>query len=124
MAIKIKGLNHYAIAVLDLEKSITFYHEILGFDFLTRPDFDFKGAWFDCGNGISLHLIQDKNVIAQNSDSRKLHFAFSVFDVQQTKELLMKSGIQILKDIKPIPDGMLEMFVADPDGYLIEFTNA
>ena len=124
MAIKIKGLNHYAIAVLDLEKSITFYHDILGFDFLTRPDFDFEGAWFDCGNGISLHLIQDKNVLVQNSDSRKLHFAFSVFDVQQTKELLMKFGIQILKDIKPRPDGMLQMFVADPDGYMIEFTNA
>ena len=124
MAIKIKGLNHYAIAVLDLEKSINFYHDILGFDFLTRPDFDFEGAWFDCGNGISLHLIQDKNVIVQNSDSRKLHFAFSVFDVQQTKEQLIKFGIQILKDIKSRPDGMLQMFVADPDGYMIEFTNA
>jgi catechol 2,3-dioxygenase-like lactoylglutathione lyase family enzyme len=124
MAIKIKGLNHYAIAVLDLEKSIAFYHDILGLDILTRPDFDFEGAWLDCGNGISLHLIVDKNVAMQNSGSRKLHFAFSVVDIQQTKELIIKLGIQILKDIKPRPDGMLQMFVADPDGYMIEFTNA
>ncbi len=78
MAIKIKGLNHYAIAVLDLEKSITFYHYILGFDFLTRPDFDFEGAWLDCGNGISLHLIVQEHVQIISSGSRSLHFAFEI----------------------------------------------
>ncbi len=122
MAIKLKGLDHYAIAIGNLERSLTFYHDILGLGILPRPDFDFEGAWLDCGNGISIHLIVQEHVQIISSGSRSLHFAFGVEDIQTTKKILTTYGIQIIKDIKPRPDGILQMFVQDPDGYFVELT--
>ncbi|HLO54882.1 MAG TPA: hypothetical protein VK169_11375 [Saprospiraceae bacterium] len=33
-----------------------------------------------------------------------------------------EKGVEIAKDIKQRPDGILQMFVKDPDGYFLEFT--
>lgn len=122
MEIKIKGFNHYAIAVADIDKSVAFYHDILGLDILSRPNFDFKGAWIDCSNGIEIHLIEHDKKINPDSGSRKLHFAFGVDDLFSTKEYLINKGVQIIKDIKARPDGVLQMFIQDPDGYYVELT--
>lgn len=89
---------------------------------LPRPDFDFDGAWLDCGQGIALHLIVQEDIIVKNSSSRKLHFAFSVSDIQKAKKHLITSGICIAKDIKERPDGIFQMFIQDPDGYYVELT--
>jgi catechol 2,3-dioxygenase-like lactoylglutathione lyase family enzyme len=123
MAIRLKGIDHYAIAVTNLERSLSFYHNILGLSILTRPNFDFQGAWLDCGNGISLHLIVQPEVKVVISGSRDLHFAFAVDNLASTKDILIKSGVDIIKDIKPRPDGVLQLFIKDPDGYFIELTS-
>ncbi len=122
MAIKVKGFNHYAIAVSDVDKSIAFYHDILGLGMLLRPNFDFKGAWLDCGHGIAIHLIEQNGKITPDSGSRQLHFAFAVDDLISTKTYLLSKGIPIIKDIKARPDGVLQMFIQDPDGYYVELT--
>lgn len=122
MAIKIKHLDHFAIAVHDLSSSLNFYHDILGLGILPRPNFDFEGAWLDCGDGISLHLIEQVDTAPIFSGSRHLHFAFAVDDLMATKEILNGAGIVIAKDIKPRPDGVLQMFIQDPDGYFLELT--
>ena len=89
---------------------------------ISRPLFDFEGAWFDIGNGIELHLIEDTEHSVNFSSSRSLHFAFDVKDIFVTKKYLIEKAIKIIKDIKPRPDGPLQLFVKDPDGYFIEFT--
>jgi catechol 2,3-dioxygenase-like lactoylglutathione lyase family enzyme len=122
MAIKIKSFNHYAIVVADIDKSVAFYHDILGLDILSRPIFDFKGAWLDCGHGIAIHLIEQNEKITPDSGSRRLHFAFAVDDLLATKTYLLSKGIPIIKDIKSRPDGVLQMFIQDPDGYFVELT--
>lgn len=122
MAIKLLGLNHYSIAVIDLEKSLSFYQGVLGMDLMPRPDFDFDGAWLDCGQGISLHLIVQDDIIINQSGSRQLHFAFEVSEILLARDTLIRQGIHIVKDIKPRPDGILQMFIQDPDGYYIEIT--
>lgn len=124
-AIKISGLHHYAIAVQNLTTSIHFYKDILGFQLIERPDFDFKGAWLDPGNGIEIHLIEVKaNQNTVVSGSRMLHFAFNTPDIFAAKNYLMARHIIPVKDIKPRPDGVLQMFIQDPDGYFIEITQA
>lgn len=122
MAINIKGFNHYAIAVSDIDKSMVFYHDILGLGILPRPNFDFKGAWLDCGHNIAIHLIEQNGKITPDSGSRQLHFAFAVEDLLATKSYLLSKGISIRKDIKARPDGVLQMFIQDPDGYYVELT--
>jgi lactoylglutathione lyase len=122
MEINITGFDHYAIAVADLDKSLKFYHDILGLGILPRPNFDFRGAWLDCGKGIAIHLIEQNEKITLDSGSRKLHFAFAVEDLLATKTYLLSKGIPIIKDIKARPDGVLQMFIQDPDGYYVELT--
>lgn len=118
----ISKLDHYAIEVRDLELTHHFYHQILGFDVVLRPDFDFPGAWYQLGN-VSIHVILNTSRDSVQSNSRSLHFAFATPDLVEMKTYLIASGIEIAKDIKPRPDGVLQMFVRDPDGYFIEFTN-
>lgn len=115
-------INHYAISVRDLSRSIYFYQDILGFHMLSRPSFDFDGTWFDIGHGLQLHLIEDRDVNIQSSSSRSLHFAFAVPDIVAAKTYLINKGIDIIKDIKVRPDEIWQMFIKDPDGYFIELT--
>lgn len=118
----IKSFNHFAIEVKDLDRSIQFYREILKFEMLPRPAFDFAGAWFDIGLGQQIHLIENKTLKITFAGSRALHFAFEVIDLVAVKIYLMEKGVEITKDIKKRPDGVLQMFVKDPDGYYLEFT--
>ncbi|HMR90082.1 MAG TPA: VOC family protein [Saprospiraceae bacterium] len=118
----IKSFNHFAIEVKDLDRSIKFYKEILQFEMLPRPAFDFAGAWFDIGLGQQIHLIENKELQITFTGSRALHFAFAVTSLESVKSYLMEKGVEIAKDIKKRPDGVLQMFVKDPDGYFLEFT--
>lgn len=117
-----KGFHHYAIEVKDLAKSISFYRDVLQFPMLERPDFDFTGAWFGIGNGQEIHLIENSAVEITLTGSRSLHFAFEVDDLYAVKSYMIEKDIFIVKDIKKRPDGVLQLFIKDPDGYFIEFT--
>ncbi len=118
---QIVEFDHYAISVKDLQVSMDFYKILLGLSSIERPAFDFNGAWFSIGNGLSLHLIEDVHMkpIVQ-SGSRALHFAFLVEDLSKFRECLKANEIIIVKDIKPRPDGALQLFIKDPDGYVVE----
>ncbi|MBK9152280.1 MAG: VOC family protein [Saprospiraceae bacterium] len=120
--IKVSGFNHYAISVSVVPVSLNFYTRILGLKAIVRPEFDFPGAWLDCGNGIQLHLIEGKPDCIGADGTRSLHFAFAVADINAFKAHLTSNHINIVKDIKARPDGILQMFIQDPDGYFIEIT--
>ena len=55
---EILDLNHVALGVSDVPRSIRFYEEIVGLKQKPRPDFDFEGAWFALGETRELHLIE------------------------------------------------------------------
>jgi lactoylglutathione lyase len=114
------SFDHYALEVYDLEKSLFFYCNILGFKILPRPDFDFEGAWLDIQNGQAIHLIRSNEQLNVRSASRKLHFAFRHNDLLKLQEYLKSFQIEMLP-IKTRPDGVKQLFVKDPDGYFIEF---
>jgi catechol 2,3-dioxygenase-like lactoylglutathione lyase family enzyme len=42
-------LNHVAIHVADVERSVHFYRDVLQLEPLPRPAFKFPGAWFRLG---------------------------------------------------------------------------
>ncbi len=41
----LRGLNHVSLVASDVQRSVEFYTEVLGFVEIIRPQFDFKGAW-------------------------------------------------------------------------------
>lgn len=117
MPIKILELNHVALHVFDLERSIHFYGEVIGLPVIPRPNFNFPGAWFAFGTQ-ELHLIEDKTL---KPDSRgHHHFALQVEDTFAAKAELEAKGVTEFRGPAPRPDGALQLFFNDPDGYLIE----
>ncbi len=121
MSIRVHELNHVALHVLDLERSIHFYENIIGLPRLPRPNFNFPGAWFAFGNQ-ELHLIYDETLV----DAKRAHhhFALLIDDTFAAKEYLQTQGITEFKGPAPRPDGAMQLFFHDPDGYLIEmYTN-
>jgi len=113
-------LNHVALYVRDLEASVHFYGEVLGLPPMARPAFDFAGAWFALGTQ-ELHLIED----TQNQDKERhsLHIAFLVEDAAACAGALRTRGMTDMRGPAPRPDGAIQVFLSDPDGYLLEIVS-
>ncbi len=119
-ALTVLELNHIAFYVRDLKASIRFYGGVLGLPPLARPAFDFAGAWFALGSQ-ELHLIED----TQNQDKERhsLHVAFLVEDAAACAEALRERGMTDMRGPAPRPDGAIQVFLSDPDGYLLEIVS-
>lgn len=114
---EIEELNHVAIYVKDVAVSSRFYQEVLDLEPLPRPDFDFPGAWFRLGGRQELHLIgnRQEDLIFH----RRHHFALKIKSAQVAEEFLLKKGVKFTGP-KSRPDGAVQIFLQDPDGYFIE----
>jgi catechol 2,3-dioxygenase-like lactoylglutathione lyase family enzyme/uncharacterized protein YunC (DUF1805 family) len=123
----VKSLDHVTFVVKDLECSRRFYVDALGMREVPRPAFSFAGSWFQAG-ATQIHLILEYegsgpagNLLPESKrGSRTQHAAFLVDDAQATLPRLKEHGVQILSGPKPRPDGYLQVFLADPDGHVIE----
>jgi catechol 2,3-dioxygenase-like lactoylglutathione lyase family enzyme len=111
-------LNHVAIHVKDVPKSIEFYRDALCLPEMDRPAFDFPGAWFRLGTTQELHLIGDRSKPV-HSHHRGGHFALVVTELDSWEQHLDQWGATRLER-KTRPDGALQTFVQDPDGHWIE----
>ncbi len=114
-------LNHVALHVADLEASIAFYRDQLELEQIPRPAFTFPGAWFRLGVNQELHLI-DGRVTPVQGGSRGTHFALQVANIDEAEALLQRNAIPY-RPRKRRPDGPWQIFLADPDGYMIELTD-
>jgi lactoylglutathione lyase len=120
-ALSVLELNHVALYVRDLAASVHFYGEVLGLMPLAPPDFPFPVAWFALGSQ-ELHLITD----TQNQDKERhsLHVALLVRDAAATAEALRSRGVTDVHGPTLRPDGAVQVFLHDLDGYLLEFVSA
>lgn len=115
---KILELNHVAIHVADVERSVEFFRRVLRLKQIERPAFDFPGAWFQLGAQQELHLIGNRNEPV-NSGARNNHFALQVDDIAAWEEHLKQVGADFSPK-KPRPDGAQQIFLRDADGHFIE----
>ena len=116
MSIQIKDYHHIALVVKDLEKCIQFYSEVLGFETIERPAFDFRGHWFQVGATTQLHLMVFDEAIPQTMR----HIAIEAEDFAETIRTLEARGINITDGPGKRVDGSDYLFCNDPDGNLIE----
>ncbi|TLS37073.1 VOC family protein [Pseudalkalibacillus caeni] len=120
--IKYKCLHHVSLTVTDLERAKEFYGEKLCLKEISRPDFDFPGAWYEIEDQ-QLHLIVHPSAQTIRQDkslsSREGHFALRVGNYYDTLEWLKQNEVEVLE--KPYgKSGFAQIFCADPDGNLIE----
>ena len=118
---------HTMIRVIDLDKSIKFYTDILGMKLLRKkdyPDGKFTLAFVGYNNESEDAVIE----LTHNwgTDKYELgnafgHIAIEVDDVYQACDEMKKSGGKIIRDAGPMNAGTtIIAFVEDPDGYEIE----
>lgn len=124
------SLDHSTLIVKDLEKSQWFYGVVLGLKEVPRPKtFAFGGLWFQ-GTGFQIHLIDAHDTSAPSGfgvpreaarTGRGHHLAFEVAHLDECLAHLKAYGIEIIGDPQPRGDGVIQTFVEDPDGHLLEF---
>ncbi len=115
-------LNHVAIHVADVDKTVQFYRRVLLLGSIPRPAFTFPGAWKRLGADQELHIIgeRDEPVIAGN---RGNHFALMIDDMDAWETHLRQLNVEYLpRRIRP--DGAYQIYVCDPDGHCIELCTA
>jgi len=120
---QITGIDHAAFHVSDLEASRRFYREALGLSEKPRPDFPFPGAWYAVGASQEIHLIQRSPKEGPYTVPRERHVALSVTDIAAAEAHLRAMGCDV-QPAKPRPDGVIQLYVRDPDGHVIELTGA
>jgi catechol 2,3-dioxygenase-like lactoylglutathione lyase family enzyme len=108
----IKNINHITLACTDIERSFTFYRNILGFKPLVKWG---KGAYFLVGEFWFCLNLDLKRI----PNSCYTHYAFSVShnDFELMAEKISNSGAHIFKD-NTSPGKSL--YFLDPDGHKLE----
>jgi catechol 2,3-dioxygenase-like lactoylglutathione lyase family enzyme len=124
-----KGIQHCAIVVSDVEQARRFYMDVLGLDEIERPgNFRFSGAWLRAGED-EIHLIEAAHTtcppgvpepgVAQTS-GLATHIAFEVDDLAAMEDRLAERDVAPVGGPMPRGDGVVQLFLRDPDGYLVE----
>ena len=117
----IKAINHLGRTTKRLEASRKFYRDVLGFREVSRPKFDFPGAWL-YNYGIMIHLIQNEAAPDPEGEiqTRYDHLALHVDDLDQVERMLTEHGVAFRKNV--VADrNIVQIFCRDPDGHHVEF---
>jgi catechol-2,3-dioxygenase len=115
-----KTFLHASLLVSDLASAQTFYETILGLT-PTERKLSFAGQWYQIG-AVQLHLIVSEGIkddrVNEQKWGRNRHLAFAVEDLVDLQRRLEQAGYAF----QASSSGRAALFVADPDGNLIELT--
>jgi predicted enzyme related to lactoylglutathione lyase len=115
----IRGMSPLLL-VTDLERSMAFYGEHLGFAI------DFRYEDFYAGmvkGGCTIHFKCGKPNPRGGRDggkSEELDLVFSVTDIKELYDAMKGGGVEIIQSLREMPYGH-EFYISDPDGYIISF---
>lgn len=118
---------HTMLRVGDLERSLSFYAEVLGMRLLRRkdyPDGRFTLAFVgyeDEANGAVLELTHNWDTASYDIGTGYGHVALEVDDAYRACEDIKRRGGLVTREAGPMKHGTTVIaFVQDPDGYKIE----
>ena len=120
-------LLHTMLRVGDLERSLTFYTEVLGMRLLRRkdyPDGRFTLAFVGYGDESTtavLELTHNWDTSSYEIGTGYGHIALGVDDIQATCEAMAAKGGRVVRPPGAMKHGTTVIaFVEDPDGYKVE----
>lgn len=112
----IKKVGNVILAVKDLDKSIAFYHDIIGLPIKNQ-----RRSWVDLGTSGALLSLHPASLTAEHIGSsieNGITIGFLVGDVSSAVDELRGKGVKIYREIVERDAGK-NAVVLDPDGYLI-----
>lgn len=124
-----KKALHTCVRVMDLEKSVEFYTNVLGMEItkkLDYPDDQFTLVYLALpGDDYEVELTYNYNQEEPYEIGNGYgHIAISVDDLKATHEEYSKTEYDVT-DLKGLSDGAANyFFIKDPDGYKIEVIQA
>jgi catechol 2,3-dioxygenase-like lactoylglutathione lyase family enzyme len=117
----ITRMDHFTILTPDVEMTVAFYQEVLGFTLGPRPAFPFPGAWLYSGDKAVLHVIE-RSAIPQGGGVLD-HIAFWGEGLPYFLATLKARGLTY--DVRRLPEGghaagVWQLFFYDPNGARVE----
>ena len=134
MPIALQTLSHLGLQVTDLAASLAFYVDLLGFEKLFERDYEdprrptSENRIAGCrapGGDVAFELLQlgsdqPGGAPPKVDGSASPVLAFGVLDLDATHQQLRDAGAKILMPPTEMAPGIFMLFVADPDGRIIE----
>ncbi|WP_373459627.1 VOC family protein [Paenibacillus harenae] len=120
-----KRIDHVGIMVKDMEVSIRFYTEVMGFELKgrlphTNGVIELAFLGFEQSDETDLELIQGYND-GLPIEGKVHHFAVTVDDIETEFKRLKQLEVRFVdEDITTLPNGYRYFFVSGPDGERIE----
>ena len=114
--VNIKRVGNVILAVKDLDKSLHFYHEVLGLPIKMQ-----RRTWIDLGTTGALLSLHPASLAAEHaggSIDNGITIGFLVGDVKSAVDELRSRGIRVYRDIVERDAGK-NAIVYDPDEYLV-----
>lgn len=118
---KVKSINHVALIVDNLEKCRDFYTNVLKLEELPAFNFDYPVQFYKINDRQQLHLSEWKD-----TPSFRGHLCIEVDDFNEAFRTFKDLGIidtQPWGKVRQIPGGVMQMFIRDPAGNLIEISH-
>ena len=123
---KINYVQHIAVTCKDIEASVAFYRDILGFEELRRvPYGDVDLVYMKVSDDCEMELFSQKNGTPPNTagptDAGLRHIAFDVDDLYEWDAYLKEKGVRFEMDPLDMPElGKRGLLIYDPDGVIVE----
>ena len=118
---KVTTINHVTLIVNQLETAVTFYEEEMGLEVIPAFMLDYPTAFFKINETQQLHLTEWEDV-----HSFRGHVCMVVNDFNPIYWRAKELGII---DTKPwgkarrLPEGVMQLFIRDPSGNLLEISS-
>jgi catechol 2,3-dioxygenase-like lactoylglutathione lyase family enzyme len=122
----LRRLEHVLVLTDDVERTTTFYCDVLGLEVGERPKLPFPGRWLYLGGEACVHVAERA---AYEAHASRLglewvsgpvdHLAFAASDPVALAARLDAAGIPVVaNDVSAL--GIRQLFVLDPNGVRIE----
>ncbi len=126
MALGLTGIGHVALKVADIERSLAFYRDRLGFQEMMHLDKEDGSLWLVYLRITDTQFLElfpgGEGDLAPGPDRTAVnHFCLETDDLEATAEALRAAGVTLTVEPKDGLDGNRQCWIADPDGNRIEF---
>ena len=115
----ITGVSHIALFAHDIEKSRSFYKELLGFEepfSLTNKDGSLHVTWIKINDRQTIELFPEKEA----GSDRLNHISFETTDAEAMRAYLGSRGVKVPDEVGKGRIGNLNFNITDADGHTVE----